>query len=581
MKPPKFNLNIDYFPENDFSTYRKDMLKAINISSITSSFYGLRELSTQLGKLKTEEYSLNDLISILENSKKYKVTTESNEKSEIFEKSFAEKSTEKIKNLQKKPENANLLDSEALEIKKKNYEKDTILLNTLEHYIHDNIKEIKDFKNLVGKGSNSQNQKVDPVNSYNPQENEIVEISLGEKERLLSQKLLRMQQKSKENEINLLIQRITYFQKKEEILAEKLAYENSKINKIINFLTKNMYFNETLIGDISYFDEEKINYNKINFRSKFLLIDFDKFIFFDTDLDSIHLEIPHNQISSISIIVNNNKLSYMTEHDDFNPNKFSGFLINYWEEKELKAIILKNKSYFEQRKLDMILFMVQLMNSFKTKSIIYKTIRSNADLNNSNCNYGFNRINSEVCAKDELLNLTPTSNKMKDSIKKTIQFVLPEHTEIEQSREDTEEKRKRVLAKLEELDYKDQLKKSMKLNNVNYKNQAAKLKLMNGFAFKQKKKIKKSEEIYIVLDTSKPGYFFCLYALHNVAKKQIISLNNAFNIKKWNSNEAGETFFGINIITNNSIIELQASDEKSMESFFECCQNVLIEKREN
>ena len=441
-------------------------------------------------------------------------------------------------------------------------------------YIHENIKEIKDFKNLIGRGTIND---PDPSNTYNPQENEIVEVSLGENEKL-SQKLLRMQHNSKENEINVLIQKITDFQKKEGLLAEKMASENSRRNKILNFLTKNLYFNETLIANNSEFDEENTNYDPINFHSKFLLIDLDKFTFFDIDIGTIHLEIPHNQVSSFSIILNNNKLSNITEHDNFNANKFSGFLIKYWEENELKAIIIKNKSFFEQRKIDMILFMVQLMNSLKSKSIIYKTIRSNADLNNSICNT--NRINSEFLAKDEILNLTPTSSNLKDSTrkhKKTIQFVLPEPNLIVQAKEETEDKRKKILAILEELDHKDQLRKSTKLNNKNYKNQTAKQKLMNGFAFKLKKKMSKSEEIYIVLNASKSEYFLCLSALNSAGKKKMLNLKDTFHIKKSNFNENGEICFGINITTKHSVIELQASDEKNMESFYECCQNILNE----
>ena len=98
MKPPKFNMNmnIDYFPEKNFLSYRRDLLKTINISSIKSSFLGLRELSASLGKLKTDSNSLNDLILVLENSKKNKNTTEPNEKSEIFQKTVIENSTKKI-----------------------------------------------------------------------------------------------------------------------------------------------------------------------------------------------------------------------------------------------------------------------------------------------------------------------------------------------------------------------------------------------------------------------------------------------------------------------------------------------------
>ena len=217
----------------------------------------------------------------------------------------------------------------------------------MEQYIHENIKEIKDFKNLFGRENASSNQ-VDPKISYNPQNIEIIENSdMGEKEKL-SEKLLKMQQKSKENEINVLIQKVSDFQKKEGLLTEEIVSENSTRNRITNLLTRSLYFDETIIGNITELDEKNIDYDQINLYIKFLMIDLDKFIFFDTGIDSIHLEIPHNQVSSISLILNNIKLNHMTEHENFNHNKFSGFMINYWEGKELKAIILKNKSSFEQ-----------------------------------------------------------------------------------------------------------------------------------------------------------------------------------------------------------------------------------------
>ena len=409
--------NSIYFVETDYRDYREEMIKKIDKDKITSSFVELRELGASLKSLILQPGNIEEILNGFENKsqikkeKKEALKSNSNIKSSIISKQ--EEKTKKhseIKEQLVKEKEKEEKDDLFEQFNEENLKK---ILGNLELYLSSNLKEIKDFRDAMGKHENflQKNQSINkfPDESY---ENTPLASNIHNKKSSFLKKIANLQEdnvnlfindldklteeislienKANQMEIEKLISKIKVLTAKEEKnLQEIKNFENSS-NKINENSEKVSFYSKIEVSDCFY--DEEIDRSSNDYMMKFgykdaILVIFEEIIaFFSTwEKEEPFFHFDHASISEIIEFFNNKPLTniFFSEEkkeekkrfsNDFNKNQFSGFQIKFLSESVLKALFLKCDTFPTFEKFDQIFCIFNLRRnlSLKPNEFLYK-----------------------------------------------------------------------------------------------------------------------------------------------------------------------------------------------------------------